>query len=72
MSLKLCYECSNQVSRKAIVCPKCGVPLQKGSLGKKVLFIQFYFGISFILSGQRDGLIRLEAYGFQRPILFAV
>ena len=48
MSLKLCYECSNQVSRKAIVCPKCGVPLQKGPLGKKVLCsLAFIYSILF-------------------------
>tara|TARA_B100001013_G_C24557299_1_gene421097 strand:+ start:199 stop:489 length:291 start_codon:yes stop_codon:yes gene_type:complete len=48
MSLKLCYECSNQVSRKAIVCPKCGVPLQKGPLGKKVLYsLAFIYSILF-------------------------
>jgi|TARA_B110000116_G_C16600648_1_gene474854 hypothetical protein len=48
MKLKLCYECSNQVSRKALICPNCGVPLKKGPLSKKtVSSLAFIYSIIF-------------------------
>lgn len=48
MKLKLCYECSNQVSKKAITCPKCGVPLKKGPLSKKILlFLLAIYSVLF-------------------------
>jgi ribosomal protein L7/L12 len=31
MALIKCPECSNEISDKAIACPKCGYPLQPGS-----------------------------------------
>ena len=37
MKLKLCYECGNHVSKKALICPKCGVPLKKGPLSQKTI-----------------------------------
>tara|TARA_B100000953_G_scaffold2472_1_gene2157 strand:+ start:345 stop:638 length:294 start_codon:yes stop_codon:yes gene_type:complete len=38
MPLKPCYECNNQISPKAIVCPQCGAPQKKGPLSNRVLY----------------------------------
>ena len=37
MPLKPCHECNAEISTKAVVCPKCGVPQRKGPFSRKVL-----------------------------------
>ncbi|MDP7611729.1 MAG: hypothetical protein QGH62_04710 [Nitrospinaceae bacterium] len=37
MPLKSCHECNAEISTKAVVCPRCGVPQRKGPFSRKVL-----------------------------------
>ena len=48
MPLKPCYECSNQISLKATICPQCGAPQKKGLLSKQVLYsLGFIYSVLF-------------------------
>ena len=77
MPLKPCYECSNQISPKATICPQCGAPQKKGLLSKQVLYslaliYSVLFWYFFHPFGPGDGLVLLRGPGLVLPILFVV
>jgi hypothetical protein len=48
MSLIQCPECNNQISDKAVMCPKCGLPMAGGRMGYEYRSEASLFGLPLV------------------------
>jgi len=48
MSLIQCPECNNQISDKAVMCPKCGLPMAGGPMGYEYRSQASLFGLPLV------------------------
>ena len=48
MTLIQCPECNNQVSDKAVMCPKCGFPISGRGMGYEYMSETTLFGLPLV------------------------